>query len=158
MDQITLSDKIQEIAEEKKDRLSEELESLRTRKIDEVQKLLKQIEKPEGRVSPVVSFSHNFEDKAIQMGEDAAFDLATEINHSVVHGMSDIYKWTSQRDNRVRETHKKLNGKLFSYKSPPTTIDKYGNEHTGNPGTDWGCRCYEIPAQGRPLINYTARA
>lgn len=156
-DQITLADKVHAVAAEKKDRLGDELDRLRGAKREEVRGLLEHAQKPEGRVSPVVSFSHNFEDRAIQMGEDAAFDLATEINHSVVHGMGEVYRWTSQEDNRVRKTHRILNGKLFSYRDPPTTIDA-GRQHTGNPGSDWGCRCFEEPAKGRPLKNYIARA
>lgn len=161
-DQIALTDKIQEIAAEKKDNLAEEFEKLRSEKRIEVAGLLtdarRLVLKPEGRVSPVISFSRNLEDKAIQMGEDAAFDLGTEINHAIVHGMGDVYRWTSQEDDRVRKTHRILNGKLFTYKSPPTTIDEYKHTHTGNPGSDWGCRCWETPAQGKPLLNYTAKA
>lgn len=155
-DQVTLADKVEEVAAEKKDTLAEELDVLRAGKIEEVKFLLSG--KPEGRVSPVVSFSRNFEDKAVQMGEEAAFDLAKEINHAVVSGMGDVYRWTSQEDKVVRKTHRRLNGKLFTYSDPPTTIDEYGRAHTGNPGSDWGCRCIEVPAKGRPLRNYTVRA
>ena len=156
-DQITLADRVQTVASEKKDGLADEFDLLRSEKRGEVRGLITGSFKPEGRVSPVVSFSHNFEDRAIQMGEDAAFDLATEINHAVVRGMGDTYRWTSQEDNRVRKTHRILNNKIFSYNDPPTTIDGK-HKHIGNPGTDYSCRCYEVPAKGRPLRNFVARA
>lgn len=157
-DQLVLSEKLKTIAAQKKARLAGELDDLIAEKREEVRRLHDDARKVEGKVASVISFSTNLEDRAIQMGEQAAFDLGREINHSVVEGMGDVYRWTSQQDKRVRKTHRKLHGKLFSYKDPPTTIDEYGRQHTGNPGTDWGCRCWEEPAQGRPLRNYIARA
>lgn len=157
-DQLLLADKVRFAADQKKDRLSEEFDKLVEEKRSEVGALLAGVAKPEGRVVSVVSFSHNFEAKALQMGEQAAFELGRDINHAIVEGMGDVYRWVTQEDNRVRKTHRKLNNKIFSYNDPPTTIDEYGHTHTGNPGTDWGCRCYEVPASGRPLSKYVARA
>lgn len=157
-DQITIADKVRTVSDQKKDRLSEELDKLVEEKRREVGALLAGVAKPEGRVVSVVSFSHNFEAKALQMGEQAAFELGRDINHAIVEGIGDVYRWVTQEDTRVRKTHRKLNNKLFSYNDPPTTIDEYGHQHTGNPGTDWGCRCYEVPAKGRPLSHYVARA
>jgi hypothetical protein len=51
----------------------------------------------------------------------------------------DLYIWRSLHDNKVRPEHKANDGKLFSASNPPST---------GNPGDDYGCRCfadYEIP-------------
>jgi SPP1 gp7 family putative phage head morphogenesis protein len=53
------------------------------------------------------------------------------------------YKWSTSQDSRVREDHKELNGKIFSFDDPPIT-----NKDTGarnNPGEDFGCRCKPIP-------------
>lgn len=52
------------------------------------------------------------------------------------------YKWSTSGDARVRDSHKHLNGKVFSWDSPPITNEKGDRNH---PGTDWGCRCVPIP-------------
>lgn len=154
-DQVTTARKIEIIAKEKKTNLLEEIAETQEK---EVRTLFEQLKNPSEGVSPVVSFSQNFQARAIQLGEQAAFELGREINHAVVSQNSEVYIWTSQGDVFVRPTHRKLAGKLFDYRHPPTTIDRYGHQHTGNPGTDWGCRCFEKAAQGKPLIGYIARA
>jgi uncharacterized protein with gpF-like domain len=42
------------------------------------------------------------------------------------------------------------------FADPPTTVTTAGRRHTGNPGTEWGCRCYaEIaPEREKALQNY----
>lgn len=105
------------------------------------------------------SFSENLSDRSGQIAEQSAFEFANDINDEILEKIADRYTWTSQQDRAVRKTHRKLNKKTFAPEDPPTTIDKYGNEHTGNPGTDWGCRCYrDLPKKGaRVLKNYTVR-
>lgn len=157
-DQITLYGNVQEIADKKKNDLQEKLNKVQDRKREEVEELIQKAKRHEGKVARVVSFSDNLEKKSEQLGEEQAFDLATKINHAVIEDISGVYIWKSQDDSRVRATHRKLAGKIFAYDDPPTTIDKYGHTHTGHPGTDWGCRCWEEPAKGKPLRNYTAKA
>lgn len=53
------------------------------------------------------------------------------------------YKWSTSRDERVRDDHKKLNGKVYSYDSPPITDSLTGRR--ANPGEDFNCRCIDIP-------------
>jgi len=53
------------------------------------------------------------------------------------------YKWSSSQDIRVRELHKELNGKIFSYDSPPIIDENTGER--GVPGQAFGCRCVAIP-------------
>ena len=53
-----------------------------------------------------------------------------------------MYRWSTSNDERVRDTHKKLNGKIFSFASPPI-VD--GKGHRANAGEDFGCRCLAIP-------------
>ena len=53
------------------------------------------------------------------------------------------YIWSTSHDKRVRDSHRELQGKKFSYANPPIT-----NIHTmarNNPGQDFGCRCVDIP-------------
>lgn len=58
---------------------------------------------------------------------------------------SESYIWQTAGDVRVRERHKHLNGKTFSWSNPPVIDDK-GTR--GHPGTDFGCRCV-----ARAIIN-----
>lgn len=158
-EQLTTSKRIFEIAEEKKKKIREKIEI-----VDSIEKgfadfaAMPKTEKGLARVLPDTTFSANLARRALQIGEDEAFILGRDLNHFVVSSNSDVYRWMSQRDNRVRSTHRILDNRLFSYTSPPTTIDEYGHKHTGNPGTDWGCRCWEEEAKGVPLIGFIARA
>lgn len=53
------------------------------------------------------------------------------------------YKWSTAHDERVRDSHKRLNGQVFSYDSPPITNRDTGQRN--NPGEDFNCRCLDIP-------------
>jgi hypothetical protein len=107
-------------------------------------------------VYKVFSFNDYYKDKSEQIGDDNAYNLGTEINEGIIHQFSDRYIWTTQRDKRVRQTHRKLSNKCFLFDDPPTTVTKSGKEHTGNPGTERGCRCYAaIPTKPtKPLRGY----
>lgn len=51
------------------------------------------------------------------------------------------YRWSTSRDERVREEHRELNGKVFQWGE--AVIDDQGNK--GDPGQAFGCRCIAIP-------------
>lgn len=51
------------------------------------------------------------------------------------------YKWSDSRDERVRKSHKDLNGHIFNWNEPPET-EKGRKCH---PGEDYQCRCCAIP-------------
>ena len=53
------------------------------------------------------------------------------------------YRWSTSHDERVRETHKHLDGRVFSFDSPPVVDLATGKR--GNPGEDFNCRCVAIP-------------
>lgn len=61
------------------------------------------------------------------------------------------YRWSTSRDSRVRECHRELNGKTFSWDNPPEMwyrTKKSGIVYTGrrcHPGEDYCCRCVAIP-------------
>ena len=60
------------------------------------------------------------------------------------------YRWSDSRDGRVRDCHKALNGKVFSWDNPPEMWyeTKQGRVYTGrrcHPGEDYCCRCVAIP-------------
>lgn len=53
------------------------------------------------------------------------------------------YRWSTAHDEKVRNSHKDLDGRTFFYDQPPIT-----DKHTGarnNPGQDFNCRCVDIP-------------
>ena len=49
------------------------------------------------------------------------------------------YIWETMRDDRVRDTHRVKEGKIYSFDNPPAD--------TGNPGDDYNCRC-----KARPIV------
>ena len=53
------------------------------------------------------------------------------------------YRWSTAHDERVRDDHKRLNGRIFSYDNPPITDRATGARN--NPGSDFNCRCLDIP-------------
>lgn len=157
--QQALRESLEITIKERQDELvTSEIEKLRFNKDADAQKMLNKLydAKKGENVYKVFSFAEHFNDRAEQIGDDNAFELGREINETVIKLYSEIYIWETQRDKRVRGTHKKLRGKCFRFDDPPTTVTKSGKRHTGNPGTDWGCRCYAvIPEKTRkPLRGY----
>lgn len=53
------------------------------------------------------------------------------------------YIWSTSADMRVRDRHKDLNGRTFSWDSPPIVDSATGR--TGHPGEDFQCRCVARP-------------
>lgn len=47
------------------------------------------------------------------------------------------YIWRTSQDERVRDSHKRKEGKVFSWNNPPAD--------TGHPGEDYNCRCTAEP-------------
>mgnify|MGYP000022248287 CR=1 FL=1 len=164
-EQKSLAATVRVVADAKKNKLAvEEFEKLRKESPGDVQKLLNKIYlSPEARkegenVFGVFSFKDEMAKRAEQIGEESAFDLGAKINDAVIGDLGDRYEWCTQEDSRVRKTHRKLNKKTFLWTNPPTTIDEYGNKHTGHTGTDYGCRCYAKPSKGKPLIDFVVVA
>lgn len=51
------------------------------------------------------------------------------------------YKWSDSRDERVRASHRRLNGHIFSWDEPPET----DNGRHCHPQQDYQCRCCALP-------------
>lgn len=51
--------------------------------------------------------------------------------------------WKTRKDSTVRDEHRELEGKIFSYDNPPV-IDKHTGK-VGLPGQTYNCRCVAIP-------------
>ncbi len=69
----------------------------------------------------------------IRHGVPMALSLKQETadNHSTPR-----YIWRTHGDGKVRESHQRNDGKIFSWDNPPPT---------GHPGEDYGCRCIAEP-------------
>lgn len=53
------------------------------------------------------------------------------------------YVWSTSHDERVRKSHRALNGSTFFWDDPPVTNPQTGAKN--NPGEDFGCRCVAMP-------------
>ena len=53
------------------------------------------------------------------------------------------YIWSTSGDGRVRESHRKLDGKVFSWNDPPIVDEKTGRRC--HPMQDYRCRCVALP-------------
>jgi SPP1 gp7 family putative phage head morphogenesis protein len=53
------------------------------------------------------------------------------------------YEWSAVGDERTRDDHRKLSGRVFLYSDPPVTDSATGQRN--NPGEDFNCRCVDIP-------------
>lgn len=73
--------------------------------------------------------------------ETSLFFSKLSMNRAAVSGVR-RYRWSTSHDERVRESHKKLNGTIHSVDDPPIVDDRTGRR--GHPGEDFGCRCAAI--------------
>lgn len=61
------------------------------------------------------------------------------------------YRWSDSRDSRVRDCHRSLNGRVFTWDNPPEMwyeTKGRGRVYTGrrcHPGEDYCCRCVAVP-------------
>jgi len=160
--QYALRDTMKETVKDRQNEIvQKEIARLQKDKSYTAQEALNKIyEAREGEnVYKVFSFGDHYKDRAEQIGDDNAYALGTVLNEGIIKEFSDRYIWATQRDKRVRKTHRKLQGKCFLFDDPPTEILKSGKTHTGNPGTAWGCRCWaEIPTKPvKPLRGYEVK-
>lgn len=160
--QYALRDTLKDTVKDRQNEIvQKEIARLQKEKSYTAQEALNKIyEAREGEnVYKVFSFGDHYKDRAEQIGDDNAYALGTVLNEGIIKEFSDRYIWATQRDKRVRKTHRKLQGKCFLFDDPPTEILKSGKTHTGNPGTAWGCRCWaEIPAKPvKPLRGYEVK-
>jgi SPP1 gp7 family putative phage head morphogenesis protein len=51
------------------------------------------------------------------------------------------YRWSSSNDERVRDRHRELNGKIFEWTNPPISGANGERQHAGEP---FGCRCVAV--------------
>lgn len=58
---------------------------------------------------------------------------------------SKTFVWLTSNDGNVRESHRRLNNKIFSWDDPPITDVSGGKTYRSLPGCIWNCRCVAIP-------------
>jgi SPP1 gp7 family putative phage head morphogenesis protein len=81
------------------------------------------------------------ESRAELIATDQTLKFAAEITESVQRSAGlNRYQWSTSKDEKVRDSHAELDGKIFSWDAPPT-ID--GEQAT--PGSQVRCRCAPIP-------------
>ena len=82
---------------------------------------------------------------------DAVGSLTSDMGRETgEHYGSGAYVWCTRRDDRVRECHRTLDGRIFRWNNPPEMWyrTRAGIVWTGrrcNPGEDYGCRCVAKP-------------
>jgi SPP1 gp7 family putative phage head morphogenesis protein len=79
--------------------------------------------------------------RAELIARDQTLKINAQINESrqTSAGISQ-YTWSTSHDERVRDSHRELDGEVFSWDDPPE-IDG----EPLNPGEDFQCRCIAIP-------------
>jgi hypothetical protein len=149
--QEALKDTLKVIAEDRQNKLVEdEIERLKETK--DARAMINKLydAKANENVYKVFSFKDHFKNRSEQIGDENAYDLGTKINEGIITQFSDRYYWRTQRDRRVRSTHRQLADKCFLFDDPPTEVLKSGKRYTGNPGSiSWGCRCWAEIAENR---------
>lgn len=160
MEQQALADTLPHAIEQRQNEIVQrEIEKYRYDESYTAQQFLNKIydAKENENVYKIFSFKDNFQKRSEQIGDENAYNLGTKINEGIIQQLSDRYYWRTQRDRRVRNTHRQLgrlsdNGKCFLFTDPPTEELLSGKKHTGNPGTAWGCRCWAELAPKRAKV------
>lgn len=160
--QLAIQETIKSMATDRKSQLvADEIKRIESDETIDLQESINKVYalKKDENVYKVFSFAEHFEGAADRIGDDEAFALGRDINEAAIKESSDRYFWRVQQDNRVRKTHLMLADKCFLWSDPPTTIDRYGRSFTGNPGMDYGCRCWAEPAPVRTKakLNYVVK-
>lgn len=82
--------------------------------------------------------------KARFMARDQLAKLNGDITrHQQMDAGVSKYRWSTSGDSRVRDDHKELDGKVFSWDDPPIVDKKTGRR--AHPMEDFNCRCVAIP-------------
>jgi SPP1 gp7 family putative phage head morphogenesis protein len=70
----------------------------------------------------------------------------------------EFYEWDDSDDSRVRDDHKRLDGKIYKFSEPPVTVTtgKRAGERN-NAGQDIQCRCLALIVFDRTVISLLKR-
>ena len=69
------------------------------------------------------------------------------------------YEWNTANDQRVRSSHKHMDGILCRFDNPPSPEQLIGKNPQGyyNPGNIWNCRCFATPIVSLDFISWPAK-
>ena len=85
-------------------------------------------------IEQIVAIGHSTVTRARLIARDQTSKLNSHLNQHRQQGLGiSEYVWITADDARVRQSHKKNNGKVFRWDTPP--------EATGHPGHNVQCRC-----------------
>jgi SPP1 gp7 family putative phage head morphogenesis protein len=126
---------------------TELIKSLATDKVDRVRTVLADAG-PGTRVEQIAKRIQEETETTASRAELIARDQVLKLNADVTeaqHAAAGIteYVWSTSSDERVRKSHKDLDGQKFEYSKPPIVDPKTGRR--ANPGQDYQCRCVAIP-------------
>lgn len=83
------------------------------------------------------------ESRAELIARDQTLKLNAQLNETRQRGAGvGSYTWSGSLDNRERESHRALEGQVFSWDAPPVTNE---DGDTNHPGEDFQCRCVALP-------------
>lgn len=109
----------------------------------------------ENLVSLIKARGNISKSRAKFIARDQTAKLNAALNESRHRSLGlDLYEWGGTGDERERESHLKLNGKLCKYSDPTVYSDDGGKTwkkrksigaYEGAPGTDFQCRCVSLP-------------
>jgi SPP1 gp7 family putative phage head morphogenesis protein len=103
-------------------------------------------------VSEIESVYHIGRNKAKFLARDQMAKLNSDLSEYQQRdaGITQ-YEWSTSQDGRVRDSHRELNGKRFSWDNPPI-VDKKTNRRA-HPGQDYQCRCVALPVFDIDTLN-----
>lgn len=75
---------------------------------------------------------------------EVAKTQAAIVKHDAIRTGCTFYTWRTSEDQRVRTSHKHMDGVICSFSSPPSPEQLIGETAVGyyNAGDIWNCRCY----------------
>ena len=85
------------------------------------------------------------------LGKSEGFKLIIDIQKDYIHDTTETFIWVTEKDSKVRCTHRRCHGMRFRFDNPPE-ID--GIKRL--PSEDWNCRCYYGVPKGneKVMLNY----
>jgi SPP1 gp7 family putative phage head morphogenesis protein len=127
------------------------IRTLAGNEIERVKKLVDEAERVGMRVEEIAKQVRRAfdvtESYAMLLARDQVLKLNSEITQvrQMDAGISE-YVWSTSHDERVRESHMQLDGKPFSWLSPPVVSGpKDKDTRREHPGGDYQCRCVALP-------------
>lgn len=86
--------------------------------------------------------------KAMQKASTLVLSLNAAIIEEVARGgNSTHYRWITERDGKVRDHHRALDGQIFQWTTPPLGGGTRSGDY-GHPGSGINCRCFPQPFAG----------